>query len=154
MSAAPGPRGAGHFSSVGPLVPLHRSGFASEGVDRSIRANTRTSLARTAPRDEVIEKFRQHLMDSTELLAIIPNLEGRKIMCHCELDQRYHGDVLIEAFSHYAQMVLDAVPRDPPADDIIVREAAARRTGVAGSLRADFVARAVPTKVAGEGAPL
>ena len=80
-------------------------GFASEGVERSVWANPYI-IGKDGTREEVIEKFRQHLLDSSELLAMIPQLEGRKIMCHCGLDQQCHGDVLIEAFTHHAQMTL------------------------------------------------
>ena len=82
------------------------------------------------------------------------NLEGRRIMCHCRPDQQCHGDVLIEAFAHHAQMMMDEISKDPPTDDAIIGEAEARRAGVTGSTRADFVGRTAPTRVLGDGVPL
>jgi hypothetical protein len=46
-------------------------------------------------RDEVIEKFRAWIVQQPELMAALPELRGKDLVCWCA-PERCHGDVLIE----------------------------------------------------------
>lgn len=46
-------------------------------------------------RAEVIEKYRQHILNSPELLKLIPTLKDKVLGCWCKPDA-CHGDVLAE----------------------------------------------------------
>jgi hypothetical protein len=46
-------------------------------------------------REEVIAKFRRYLCDSPDLLAALPELRGKDLVCWCA-PGRCHGDVLLE----------------------------------------------------------
>ena len=46
-------------------------------------------------REEVITKFRQHLLSSPELLSYLPTLVGKRLGCFCK-PESCHGDVLVE----------------------------------------------------------
>ena len=46
-------------------------------------------------RDEAIEKYREHLMDTPELLRRIPELRGKRLGCYCK-PAACHGDILAE----------------------------------------------------------
>ena len=52
-------------------------------------------VGRDGTRDEVVEKFRQHLLSSAELLAAIPELKGKTLGCWCA-PLACHGEVLAE----------------------------------------------------------
>ena len=45
-------------------------------------------------RDEVIDKFRAWLLDNRRLLAALPELRGKDLVCWCA-PERCHGEVLI-----------------------------------------------------------
>jgi len=47
---------------------------------------------------QCIEKFRQHLVGDAGLMARIPELAGRRLVCHCAVGSPCHGDVLISLF--------------------------------------------------------
>jgi hypothetical protein len=46
-------------------------------------------------RKEAIEKYREYLLNSPELLARLPELKGKTLGCWCK-PQACHGDVLLE----------------------------------------------------------
>jgi len=45
-------------------------------------------------RAEVIEKYRQYILGKPDLLARLPELNGRRLGCYCR-PQACHGDVLV-----------------------------------------------------------
>ena len=47
-------------------------------------------------RGAVVERYREYILNSEELLARLDELEGKTLACWCKLDQRCHGDVLLE----------------------------------------------------------
>ena len=61
-------------------------------------------------RAEVIEKFREYLMEHPELLADIEELRGKRLGCYCvekpisvvRQNKRCHGEVLLEVLSDQA----------------------------------------------------
>ena len=79
------------------------------------RKNNRRGLAESAfanpyvvdvdgTRDDVIEKFRQHVLGQPELLRRLHELRGRRLACWCK-PLPCHGDVLVELVD--ADQVLD-----------------------------------------------
>lgn len=46
-------------------------------------------------REEVIEKYRDFLLNSPELLAKIQQLKGKTLGCYCK-PMKCHGDVIVE----------------------------------------------------------
>jgi len=50
-------------------------------------------------RKEVIEKYREYILNNPDLLAKLPELKGKRLGCHCKpLD--CHGDVLVELINN------------------------------------------------------
>lgn len=47
-------------------------------------------------RDEVIDRYRYYIRKSPELMAALPELKGKTLVCWCKPDEACHGDVLIE----------------------------------------------------------
>jgi hypothetical protein len=45
-------------------------------------------------RDQAIRLYEQHLLASPDLIARLPELRGRQLVCWCPLDQPCHADVL------------------------------------------------------------
>jgi hypothetical protein len=52
-------------------------------------------IGRDGDRATVIDKYRAYLNRSPKLLARLPELRGKVLVCHC-FPARCHGDVLIE----------------------------------------------------------
>lgn len=53
---------------------------------------------KVASRKEAIAKYREYLLDNPELLAKLPELQGKVLGCWCK-PKECHGDVLIELSS-------------------------------------------------------
>lgn len=49
---------------------------------------------KTETREEAIEKYREYILQKPELLAKLPELEGKVLGCFCK-PQSCHGDVLV-----------------------------------------------------------
>ena len=54
-------------------------------------------LSNCVDRADCVNRFRSHLFASPALLAKLPELLGRRLVCHCSPRQACHADVLIEA---------------------------------------------------------
>jgi hypothetical protein len=52
-------------------------------------------IGKDGTRTEVIEKFRNYITSSPELLRQLPELEGKTLGCWCK-PSPCHGDVLVE----------------------------------------------------------
>src|SRR5215204_6375273 len=52
-------------------------------------------LGKDETRDEVIAKYRQWISNNSALLAALPGLRGRNLVCFCA-PASCHGDVLLE----------------------------------------------------------
>jgi len=48
-----------------------------------------------ATRKESIEKYREYILNNEELMAALPELDGKTLGCHCK-PLACHGDVLVE----------------------------------------------------------
>ena len=63
---------------------------------------------RVKSRKEAIEKYREYILDTPELLNCLDELEGRVLGCHC-YPKPCHGDVLVELINqkHNLQSILE-----------------------------------------------
>ena len=52
-------------------------------------------IGRHGTREEVIAKYREYLLKRPELLARLPELRGRDLICFCA-PERCHAEVLLE----------------------------------------------------------
>ena len=50
---------------------------------------------KAATRKESIEKYKEYILNNPELLAKLPELEGKILGCHCK-PKACHGDFLVE----------------------------------------------------------
>ena len=87
------------------------------------------------------------------MLGKISELEGHKLMCHCDPGEPCHADVLIEEFERQRLAGVKAAMRGPPDDEAALHEAARRRALFPGGIRKDFVGILLPTLSAGVGPP-
>ena len=53
------------------------------------------SIGKDGDRDEVIEKYRNWVVEQGELMAALPELQGKDLVCWCA-PEACHGSVLIE----------------------------------------------------------
>ncbi len=53
-------------------------------------------------REEVLEKYKQHILNSPELIASLHELDGKTLGCYCK-PKKCHGDVLIELFNEFVK---------------------------------------------------
>lgn len=51
-------------------------------------------IGRDGTREEVIAKFETYILTRPDLLAALPELRGKALLCHCK-PQACHGDTLI-----------------------------------------------------------
>ena len=51
-------------------------------------------IGKDGNRDEVIKKYREWILKQPQLLAALPELQGKILGCWCS-PQRCHGDVLV-----------------------------------------------------------
>ena len=50
-------------------------------------------------RSEALSKFRAHLLTLPNFPQCLRALSGVRVVCHCQLDEACHGDILIEVFA-------------------------------------------------------
>jgi hypothetical protein len=65
-------------------------------VVRGTRWGNPFEIGRDGTRVEVVAKYRARLLRTPELLARLPELRGKDLMCWCPLDAVCHADVLLE----------------------------------------------------------
>ena len=56
-----------------------------------------------ADRTDCLSRFRSHLSASPALLRLLPDLAGKRLICHCASGVACHADVLIEHFNKFVQ---------------------------------------------------
>ena len=105
-------------------------GSPQHSISPSIWGNP-FKISPTCSRAEVVKSFAKHLSDSQELRAQIPTLEGKRIMCHCRLDEQCHGDSIIEEFAAQAKAALQQHLRPPLSDNQLRANAKARKAEAA-----------------------
>ena len=49
-------------------------------------------------RDRAVDAFAEHLAGEQTMLRQLPTLTGRRLRCHCGVNQRCHGDMLVRAW--------------------------------------------------------
>ena len=69
-------------------------GRACKGWPQSMWANP-YGIGRHGTREEVIEKYRQHVLSTPHLVAALPDLKDKVLGCWCN-PLPCHGDVLVE----------------------------------------------------------
>jgi len=47
-------------------------------------------------REGAVDLYREHILKSEELLSRLGELEGKTLGCWCKLEERCHGDVLLD----------------------------------------------------------
>lgn len=52
-------------------------------------------IGKNATREEVIEKYRNYILNNKELLNDIEELRGKTLGCYCK-PKKCHGDILVE----------------------------------------------------------
>lgn len=58
-------------------------------------------LKNESQREEVLAKYREHVLSSPELLAALPELQNLTLGCYCAPHKRCHGNVLIDLFREF-----------------------------------------------------
>ncbi len=69
---------------------------------------------RDGTRAEVIEKYRNHILNNQELLSALPELKGKMLGCWCK-PLACHGDILIELLEGKQRPVIAA--QEYPSDE-------------------------------------
>ena len=72
-------------------------------------------------REMAIEKFRETTQADQVLYRSLWTLSGRRLICHCRLHEKCHGDVLIQEFSNsYPQAYDRTTKAGTPADSRVL----------------------------------
>ena len=72
-------------------------------------------------REMAIDKFRETLRQDQALYRSLWTLSGRRLICHCRLHEKCHGDVLIqEFFNFYPQAYDRTIKAGSPADSRVL----------------------------------
>lgn len=100
-------------------------GRGAKGHPRSRWANP-VKIAGETNRARAVEEFRNLLHRSPEMLAELPTLAGKTLVCHCLPKMACHADPIIEAFR---QLIAEDVlpPPDPVGSPRTKRKAVAER---------------------------
>lgn len=67
------------------------------------------NIGHDGDREEVVEKYRQWIMCQPQLLARLPELQGKRLGCFCT-PQLCHGEVLAELADRFRSVDGDALP--------------------------------------------
>jgi hypothetical protein len=80
----------------GRAVYIGRGGrFRGYGVWPDSKWRNQSKIGPGGTRDEVIAKYRAEIVQQPALMAALPELRGKDLLCWCAPD-RCHGDVLLE----------------------------------------------------------
>ena len=80
-----------------------------------------TSKVSEVGREMAIDKFRESLLQDQALYRSLWTLSGRRLLCHCQLHEKCHGDVLIQEFSKsYPQAYDRTAKAGNPADSRVL----------------------------------
>eukprot|EP00974_Lingulodinium_polyedra_P110856 10722329-Lingulodinium_polyedra.AAC.1 len=85
-------------------------GCESRGLPPSVWGNP--WRVRDVGREMAIAKFADHLDSSDELRAALPRLAGKVLVCHCRLNQKCHGDVILDRLREIAGEASEEEDRD------------------------------------------
>ena len=84
-------------------------------------------IGRGGSRGDAVELFARDLGSNKELLALLPQLEGRLVACHCRLREQCHADRLLAAFEDLLADQLATLDTILPEDEEVREEARRRR---------------------------
>ena len=72
-------------------------------------------------RERAIQEFRTYLLGDKKLHGSLWTLSGRRLVCHCQLSQCCHGDVLVEEFKNSYPGAYDRnkLEGDPPSAAVL-----------------------------------
>lgn len=104
------------------------------GQERSKWANPYI-VGKHGTREEVLAKYRAHVLASPELLAALPELAGKVLGCWCK-PEACHGDVLVELIEERLRPRLEwRAARDAAVELCRELEPFCERIKIAGSIR-------------------
>ena len=78
------------------VVNKHYQGYTLY-IGRGSKWGNPFVIGKDGTREEVIAKYKEHLVSSPELMDSLYELEDQKLGCFCA-PRACHGDVLVEAF--------------------------------------------------------
>ena len=108
-----------------------------------------------ATRHQTLELFERSALADDGFMDKLLTLEGTRLMCHCSLGQRCHGDVLRKLFTRRVREAADSQSKLPPSDEVAFAAAADRRAlQTQQRLKASLLERQWPSRAAGRGDPL
>jgi len=64
-------------------------------IDRQTKWGNPFRIGRDGTREEVIAKYRAYVVSRSDLMAALPELRGKRLLCHCA-PLPCHGDVLAD----------------------------------------------------------
>lgn len=76
------------------VVNLHKSRY-DVYIGRGSKWGNPFVIGRDGTREQVIEKYRQHLRNRPDLLQALPELRGKLLGCFCK-PKPCHGDIFVE----------------------------------------------------------
>lgn len=82
------------MTSRGPRVLLRSVGATGVYIGRPTKWGNPFVIGRDGSREEVIKKYEEWLQHQPGLLAQLPELRGKDLLCWCA-PQPCHGDVLL-----------------------------------------------------------
>ena len=126
----------GHLDSIGRMMVgdyYIGRGCRQRGLSQSLFCND--FKVSVFGRDTAIEKFSMKLLTDTSLRDRLWTLSGVRLVCHCKLAQRCHGDIIIREFR---AMFPDAFDRDdsecaPPSSAVLNYMSRLREEPASGS---------------------
>ena len=108
-----------------------------------------------ASRESVCRDYGKLVCDSEEMLEQLSELDGRRLACHCRLDQECHADILIEIFDDYRSALIQELAASPVSGEQALAEAERQRQLVGERARSKKLeGRMAPTRILGCGPPL
>ena len=80
------------------VVNMRTRGTPTENdvrIDRRTKWGNPYRIGRDGTREEVIAKYRAYIRSRPDLMAALPELRGKRLLCHCA-PLPCHGDVLAD----------------------------------------------------------
>ena len=80
------------------VLNAHHFGREVDGaiyIGRPYKWGNPFEIGKDGTREEVIEKFKEYLLQNDELMSSIEELRGKNLLCWCA-PKACHGDILIE----------------------------------------------------------
>jgi hypothetical protein len=88
------------------VLNKHRDGVPKEAVyiGRPSKWGNPFAMSEYGSRAAVVEKYRRYLWSNKELLAQLPELYGKDLVCYCA-PHACHGDVLLKAAAWHKSQI-------------------------------------------------